>query len=165
MDEPKLLFMASSMMERDALKARLESAGIMVVSPKRDISRKYTENTVDLSYGGYSAVFDGFKIFVEEKDFRLSQEILEDFMKTLKTESVEGKVEHQYLKKFHYFSVASVFVPLVPLLFGLYYFYKGIRNQEKPRVVYTIFSVILYLPQVGFYHMGIDKLKDLGFLQ
>lgn len=165
MDEPKLLFIAQSMIERDALKARIEACGISVVTPKRDISRKYTEGTVDLSYGGYSAVFDGFKIFVEDKDFKKSQEILEEFTESSEPqEMVEEEQQPNYLKKFHYFSVASVFVPLVPLLFGAYYFYKGLRNKEKPRILYTIFSMILYLPQIGFYYMGIEKLKEFGFL-
>jgi len=163
MNEPKLLYIAGSMIERDALKARLEAEGIDVVSPKRDISRKYTESTVDLSYGGYSAIFDGFKIFVEEKTFEKSKEILDSFSENLKP-ALEPDKKVSYLKKFHYFSVASVFVPLVPLLFGIYYFYKGIKNKEKPRLVYTLFSFILYLPQIAFFNLGVEKLKDFGFL-
>jgi|GEM_PF-6485504 len=72
--------------------------------------------------------------------------------------------ETNHLKKFHYFSVASVFVPLLPLLFGLYFFYKGISNKEKPRVLFTAFSLLLYSTQIGFYFMGVEKLKELGFL-
>jgi hypothetical protein len=163
MDEPKLLFIAVSMIERDALKARLEAYGVEAVSPKRDISRKYTENTVDLAFGGYSTLFDGFKIFVDERDFKKSEEILSEFSEMTKPVVIETE-KSSYFKKFHYFSVASVFVPLVPLLFGIYYFYMGVKNKEKPRVLYTIFSFVLYLPQIGFFYMGLEKLKDYGVL-
>lgn len=163
--EPELLFIAQSMIERDALKARLEAHGLAVVSPKRDISRKYTGNTVDLSHGGYSTLFDGFKIFVDEKNLKEAKEILNEFNKSA-TENDLGVEEaaKNHMKKFHYFSVASVFVPLVPVLFGAYYFYKGVKNKEKIRPLYALFSLVLYLPQFAFYFAGVEKMKELGLL-
>ncbi len=141
-----LVFTAESMVERDSLIALLKSEGIETESPKRDISRKYTDSTVDLSYGGYSAMFDGFKIFVEAKNQDKAHAITQNFIKEiqLKNKHPEKKENKRNLMKFYYFSIAGFFIPIIPLFFGVYYLYKGILEKEKIRKLYMVCSLFFY---------------------
>jgi len=141
---PYLIHTAQSIIERDAFLAALDASDIDYLSPNRDMSRKFTETTVDLSLGGYSTFFDGFKIFVEESEKKKAEDVLNDFLATRKEEMSVEPSEKQYLNKFYFLSVACFFIPIVPLFFGLYFLKKGLRNGEKKKNSYFYFSILLY---------------------
>ncbi len=163
-----LIFTAESIVERDSLIALLKSNGVNAESPRRDISRKYTENTLDLSYGGYSTIFDGFKIFVDKESKDKATKLVDEFREDIK---VKNKVDikngsKRNLMKFYYFSIASFFIPILPLFFGLYYFYKGILQKEKIQVFYMIGAITFYILSIFVaYKMVIESFtKILSFI-
>lgn len=163
MDDLILLHTASSIIERDAVLAYLRENLITAESPARDMSRKYTETTVDLSLGGYSTFFDGFKIFVQEQQHKDALKVLDKFMLEQKQEVVESEpATVSYINKFYFFGMASFFVPIVPIFFGIYFLRKGIKAKEKIKASYFIVSLFFYIgPVVAIYVLG-EFLLNLG---
>lgn len=163
----KFIFSAKSIIERDALISFLAQNQIEALSPQRDISRKYTEHTFDYSYGAYSTVFDGFKVFVDVKDFDQAMDCLKEFStqkeKNFRLNLVEQK---NYVSKFYYFSISSFFIPLLPTVFGLYYFYKAVQNKEKFKMSYTIFSFIIYgVTLFVSVYVSLEKLIEYNWIK
>jgi hypothetical protein len=78
------VYTAQSIIERDAIIAALTAQQIECISPERTISRKVTENTVDMAYGGYSAFFDGFQIMVAQKDAEKAKAIIQQIIQSAK---------------------------------------------------------------------------------
>lgn len=149
MNDKILVYSSNSIIERDALMECLSSNDIESFSPARDMSRKYTPNTVDLSLGGYSVFFDGFKIFVKEKDSAKAAHIIEKYIGDVE-EGTEPK-STSYLNKFYYLSIANFFIPIIPAFLGAWYLYLGLKNKEKLNMVYFCFSFFCYLIVSGMF--------------
>jgi hypothetical protein len=140
-----LLYTAKSMIERDVLLSLLNENLIDTKSPARDMSRKYTENTVDLSLGGYSVFFDGFKVYVAGDQVPKAKIALAKFLNEKKShEVIKSDEASSYLKKFYFFGISAVFIPFIPAIFGLYYLLKGLKAGERLRPIYFVVCIMCY---------------------
>ena len=72
---------AQSIIEREAILAALREVELDPISPERTMSRKVTENTLDLSLEGYSLMFDGFKILVPLHQERQGRQVVEEVLR------------------------------------------------------------------------------------
>jgi len=158
MKYPKLLYTAKSIIEREALTAHLESESIVSHSPARDMSRKFTAGTMDLSLGGYSLFFDGFKVYVEESDFRLAEASLSEFLSSYEKNDSDYKTSKSHINKFFFFGFASLIIPVIPLFFGLYFLFKALKSNEKINKPYFFFSLILYSVNFLYLYRGVQKI-------
>lgn len=125
----KRLYKAGGMVERDALTSRLRSIGIEAISPGRDVSRKVTDSTIDLSLGGYSAVADGFAIFVPEDQFDAAETLLAEFLREARANPV---ADINYWQKYYACALFSLSLPFVMNIFATYHLSKAIRVQGRP---------------------------------
>ena len=125
----KRLYKAGGMVERDALIARLRSLGIDALTPERDVSRKVTDSTIDLSLGGYSAVADGFAIFVPEEQFDTAETALGEFLRQARANPA---ADINYWQKYYACALFSLTLPFVMNIFATYHLIKAIRTQGPP---------------------------------
>jgi hypothetical protein len=135
---------AESIIQRDAIIAALATAGINAFAETRDISRKITDNTVDLAYEGYSAVFDGFTIQVNEADFDRAKKIADDVVKKAHdSKSDAGLSEGSAMRRFYFCSLFAVMIPVIFHGLAIYHLVDGLRRGEKLHPVFATFSLIL----------------------
>lgn len=135
------VYAAASILERDALLNELRESDIEVFTGPNDISRKITNETVDLSYEGYSAIFNGFPIFVLEKDESRAKAIVERFL--AKAKSVEPSAT-SYYRKFFMCSIYSFGFPVLMHILGIYHLVKAVQGKEKIRPGLLVISALLY---------------------
>ncbi len=119
-----------SILEKEMLLSKLRAAGVEAECPNRSISRKYTDTTVDLSFGGYSTVMGGFKIYVNEAHEEAARDILQKFIADQKASEKDFKSGRTDLSRFYLFSVFSVFIPILSHLLGAYFLFKAVKNRE-----------------------------------
>ena len=172
----KLVYTAKSIIERDALSAFLKKNCIPVQSPARDLSRKYTEDSLDLSLGGYSLFFDGFKIFVPEEQEAFALEYIDEFKKGFKESSqlsentssdtkTQPEYSTRYAKKFYYCSLISIMIPIIPLFYGLYFLYKAKKYKNKFNFFYSLYAAGAYTFSLFvIFRLGSQLLKDYGLI-
>jgi hypothetical protein len=143
-DFVKLLYEAQSILERDALMARLQEQGIDVLSPPRDISRKMTENTVDLAFEGYSAVNDGFKIYVIQEHEARAKELLRYFIREQRMHAYDKGIERDPWDAYYRASIFSMMLPLVMNISALYNLFVALKSGRRPsRPLYFVASTII----------------------
>ena len=139
----KRLYKAGGMVERDALLARLRSLGIDAISPERAVSRKVTDTTIDLSLGGYSAVADGFAVFVPEAQFDAAEDALAEFLRDARLSPV---AHVNYWQKYYACALFSLTLPLVMNAFATYHLVKAARTQGRPtNAAYFALASLCYL--------------------
>ena len=147
----KRLYKAGGMVERDALIARLRSLDIDAITPERDTSRKVTETTIDLSLGGYSAIADGFAVFVPEAQFDQAEAALAEFLREARA---NPEAEINYWQKYYACSLFSLSLPFVMNVFATYHLVKAVKTQGPPtNRLYFALASVCYLASwslVGF---------------
>ena len=126
-DDLALLTKAESIIERDAVMAMLLENNINSESPARDLSRKVTSMTPDISYEGYSAFFDGFKIFVKNEDLASAQRLLEKFNR----ETPKQSVSTDYANRFYLCAFSSIVFPVIFHALAIYNFVKAVQTKQK----------------------------------
>jgi hypothetical protein len=156
-----VVYVAPSIIERDALLNELEDSGIEALGEIRDVSRKLANSTVDLAYEGYSALMGGFTISVAEADAVQAKKIIQDFLARIKI-SGDLPLEKSSLHKFYASSIYSVFLPAVFHASGIYYLVHGLKKGEKIRPIFFLGSILLFLLS-GFVgvNLAIDLFKSL----
>src|SRR6185312_9224575 len=132
MDSRKLtpLVKAESIIQRDAIMAALENAQIPAVTPPRDISRKIADTTVDLAYEGYSAVFDGFLIQVEEKDLERACAVAEEVVRAARSASSLATDEKSWMARFYFCSLFAMGFSVLMHVVALGCLVKALRRRE-----------------------------------
>ena len=120
----KLIYKADSIIERDALLAHLAENDIVAESPRRDISRKMTNNTIDLSYGEYSVFFDGFSIYVRDDQEHEGRQQLISFLNRTNPEKLLGS-----RKSRAELDIRSLLIIIGVLIFIFYGFMNNILNE------------------------------------
>lgn len=142
------VYKADSIIQREALLNALYNAGIRAQSPPRDISRKVTSTTVDLSFEGYSSFFDGFAIQVQDHEEHQAKEVIQKFLRETNVSLASEKPPVRYLQSFYFCSLFSLMIPILLQALALIYLYKGLRNNEKLEIGKTFFAGLCHL--VGF---------------
>lgn len=139
------IFKADSIIQRDALLNALATEGIHAQSPPRDLSRKVTPTTVDISYEGYSSFFEGFSIQVPEEQADTAKKIIESFIKSTQASTAQEKPVVRYLQSFYFCSLFSLMFPFFMQAIAVYYLVKGIRAGEKLEKGKTLFSLACHI--------------------
>src|SRR5665213_417616 len=145
----KKLFTACSILERDALQARLEAAGIASVSPARDMSRKVTNETTDMALNGYSILFDGFAVMIEDADEVRAQQVVSEFKKEFDVPAPSSETSPHW-RKFYFSSVFSILLPLLMNGVALYHLFKAMKNREQPRAGYLVCAMFCFICSATF---------------
>ena len=159
----KQLMQAESIIQRDAVMSALQAAGINAFAENRDISRKIADTTVDLAYEGYSAVFDGFTIQVNEADFDQAKKIADEVVERARAAKPDASLsEGSAMRRFYF---CSLFTLIFPVLFhglAVFHFVDGIRKGERPHPVYAACSLGLMLitGSAVFYVVSTTNLID-----
>lgn len=131
-DSLKLLLRAESIIQRDALLAALHAEGLHAISPSSDLSRKVTDSTVDLAYGGYSAMFEGFAIQVPENEFEQADAVVKQVLaRAQKFEVPDSEVTNRNIVKFYFCCLFSTAAPILMHALALYHLRNAIRLGEK----------------------------------
>lgn len=151
----KSAFKADSIIQRDALLSALHNNGITAQSPPRDLSRKFTDTTVDISYEGYSVFFDGFDIQVPDQDLEKAQEIISQFLRQTNVGLAQEKTPPRYLQKFYFCSLFSGVLPILFHILALYYLFLGLKSGEKLSFGKTLFSVLFQLAGIGLIYLSV----------
>ena len=142
------VFKAESIIQREALLALLADNEIATISPPRDLSRKIADDTVDLSYEGYSAIFDGFAIYVsaDQKDraLKLIQDYLTQIQATHRREAEPPSVTY-HLDRFRSCAMFGLIIPFVFTIGGAYHLIKAHEKGEPLRGFGFYSSLLLYL--------------------
>jgi len=137
----KLLYKAKSMIERDALRARLHGAAIASDAPERSVSRKVTNETVDLSLGAVSLWFDGFAVLVPEEDMARAQEVLDAFL--LEMQATKTPPATHWPRAYS----CAIFSILIPVIFNLLAVYHAVRawraGEAWPHSRFKAFGAIV----------------------
>lgn len=134
-----------SILEKEILLSQLRSAGVEAESQERSISRKYTDTTIDLAFGGYSSVMGGFKIYVNEAHEEAARDIVKNFIKNQETHTTEFKSSRTDLSRFYLFSIFSVFIPVLSHLLGAYFLFKAFKNNELVFSKKLFFALLLFV--------------------
>ncbi len=142
----KLLIKAESIIQRDAILAALKSQGIEPHSAPRDISRKIADTTVDLSFEGFSALFDGFAIYVDEGELERAQKLTESLLKSAqKTKDDPGLAQGGSMRRFYFCCLFSITMPILFHGLALYHLYMGLRSKEKFHPFYGTMSALVFI--------------------
>jgi hypothetical protein len=136
-----LLVKAESHIERGALINELEEKGLHPVSAERDISRKTTSTTLDLSFEGYSAFFDGFSIYIPINE-KAQADLIVNEMRT-RVQKDKTPANPNYLLKFYFMAMFGLAFPGISQIPGFYFLYKGLRANEKIKPVIFMTSLLL----------------------
>ena len=128
----KAIFKADSIVQRDALQARLAAARISSESPDRDMSRKIIDSTVDLSLEGYSALFDGFDIYVEEADTAAADRVVREFLSDVQSANLADQRPVPHWQRFYFCSIFSFLFPILMPVLATYHLVKALRSGVPP---------------------------------
>ncbi len=151
----KSVFKADSIIQRDALISALGSDGIPAQSPPRDLSRKFTDTTVDISYEGYSTFFDGFEILVRDQDTDRAKSLIEKFLRETNVVLAGEAPPPRHLQRFYFCGLFSMLVPVLFHGLAILYLYQGLRAGEKLSFGKTVFAALFYLTGISIVIMTI----------
>ena len=140
-----LLYEAQSIIERDALIEVLKNSDIDSVTSERDVSRKISNGTVDLSLGGYSAVSGGFPIYVDPDSSTQAKEILKNFLRNIKLVEQSEETGTDHFSKFAKCAVFTLFIPVIFHFIGIYHLWMGFKNQEKVKGKSFYIALIFFI--------------------
>ncbi len=146
-DDLKLLLKAQSMIQREAILAALAEGNIETATSPRDMSRKVADDTVDLALEGYSVFFDGFPIYVREKDVPAAQDIVNRLMAQAEMAGREKPLEEEspHFRKFFFCTLFTFIVPGVLHVAGMYHLYMAFKNGERVPLVKLVLFLAIYL--------------------
>jgi hypothetical protein len=139
-----LLTKVPDLIMRGALINQLGEVGIEVYAPDRDAIVNVSSSP-NLSLEGYSALFDGYAVYVPASRMGEAKEILS------KVESQtygvpEGEVDHA--KKFYFASIMSFIVPVVLHVMAIYHLSQALRKKQKLLVGKTLFSFFVLFASI-----------------
>lgn len=137
-----LLIKVPDLLMRGALVARLGEAQIEVYVPDRDAIVNVGTGP-NLALEGYSALFDGYSVYVPKLQLSEAQDILKNFEAEFFTNTEKRAVEHA--SKFYFAAVMTWAIPLVLHVIAVYHFVKAIKAGEKWSYPKLIFSWIIWV--------------------
>jgi hypothetical protein len=137
------VYEAASVIQRDAVLSHLKNLGIESYGAQRDVSRRYADSSVDLSYEGYSVLMGGFTIFAESETAMQAKAAIQDYLKSLDTHHTPPRM-NTYLERFYSASLFSVAFPFFPPV-ALYYMVRGLLAGEEKKPFLFWFSIVITL--------------------
>lgn len=138
-----LLSKLPDLISRGALINLLGEKQIEVYAPDRDVIVNVNPASPNLSLEGYSAIFDGYEVYVARKKLNDAKNIWEEFQKEMYKPSL---IETDHPHKFYSMSVMSFFFPLVTHTLALYHLREGLRKGQKFSVIKVAFSILVLIP-------------------
>lgn len=138
-----LLTKLPDLISRGALINFLSEKQIEVYAPDRDVIVNVNPASPNLSLEGYSAIFDGYEVYVDRKKLNDAKKIWEEFQKEMYKPTV---METDHPHKFYSMSVMSFFFPLVTHILALYHLREGFRKGQKFSVIKVFFSIFVLIP-------------------
>ena len=138
----KKLFTAKSIVQRDALRARLDRYGIASITAERDVSRKLTEATLDFSLGAYSALANGFAIHVENADLNEAEKILAQFLK--ETEGTIEPTRDDPWRRYYACAIFSLMMPGLMTVPATWHLVRAIRQGRPKNWAYFTVATICF---------------------
>ena len=141
------VFKAESILQREALVAFLRENGIEPLTPPKDVTRKIADTTVDLAYGGYSAVSEGLPIYVLEEEKEQAQALITDFLTQIsKNEVASAKVkEINHWNRFYHCSLFTMVLPGLMHLLALYHVFCAIRSGAPVQLVRLVSALFVFV--------------------
>ena len=140
------------------------------------MSRKFTDETVDLSLEGFSVTFDGFPIFVKHRDRVAAEGIIRILLEsagvlipeqghTGVTIPITSAEESPHFKKFLFCSLFAGGLPFVLHLAALYHLYLSFNKQEKLRPVYLLTGLLFFAGSLAvgvmLFSTQVERIKSL----
>ena len=144
---------AQTVVEKEGIKARLESEGITCFTETRDMIVNL-DNGPNLSLGGYSAFFDGYKVFVKKEDVTRAKTIVS----ALEKSRVDEKETPDYAKKFMMSCLLSFTLPVIMNILAIYHFVMARKNHQKIR-----YSMLIPGFALWFFSMGCISLFIISY--
>jgi hypothetical protein len=134
-----LLTKLPDLIQRDALVYHLGQQQVEVMTPDRDMIVNVGGGP-NLTLGGYSAMFDGYSVLVQKKDLLKAQDVLTDFEPLHLQISTEVP---DYMSKYYYSSVLSVFAPFILHITAIYHLFKAIQlGQFRFTLKFVMASIV-----------------------
>ena len=138
----KKLFTAKSIVQRDALRARLDRYGITSITAERDVSRKLTEATLDLSLGAYSAMSPGFAVHVDDADLDEGEKILAQFLR--ETEGTDEPSRDDPWRRYYACAIFSLMMPGLMTVPATWHLTRAIRTGPPRNWAYFTVATICF---------------------
>lgn len=131
---------------RGALINRLGEEQIEVYAPDRDVIVNLNSTTPNLSLEGYSALFDGYEVYVPKQNLERAKKIWEEHQAELYKPS---NAETDHPQKFYSMAVMSFILPIVTHYLAFYHWREGIKKNQKFSKIKIFFSILVMIPS-GF---------------
>lgn len=129
---------ARNVIERDSIMAHLKSEGIDSFTGQRDVIVNLTDH-VNLGLEGYSALFEGYRIYVQAENKDRSQQLIRQQNLVIQNTPQEPTDENRELNKFVSSCLFSVLLPGIMNLLALFWLVKGLqKHQSLTRVKWTL---------------------------
>ncbi len=126
----ELIYRSQDIIERDLIIQKLAAEGISVYGAGSQVNIVYP-NTLILYWGGISAIFEGYRILVQESDVRRARDIIQDIVEVQKSWDKFSPAPIDHARKFYMLAFMSIALPFIPLPLALYHFNKA-RQKDQP---------------------------------
>ncbi len=157
-----LLTKTPDLVVRGALVSRLGAQQIEVMAPDRDMIVNWS-STPNLSLEGYSAIFDGYPVFVRRQDLAEAQNILRNFEEeNVQVNSEKREVDHA--RGFYFSALMSLLLPGLMHVIALYHLGMTFQKKQKWSVLRMGASfLLLTMTAYGVFHFGYKLLSEFSF--
>lgn len=146
-----LLTKVPDLIIRGALISRLGEKQIEVYAPDQDVIVNLSSTSPNLSLEGYSAMFDGYKVYVDRRSKIEAEKVWKEFELEVNQPS---ETEPDHAQKFYTMAVMSFLLPLIFHILAFYQLRLGIKKGQKfskPKVLFSIFVMLPGLYLAVFY--------------
>lgn len=133
-----LLTKLPDLIMRSALVARLGEAQLEVYTPDRDVIVNVSSEP-NLSLEGYSALFDGYEVYVLRRNLSEAQDILKKF-EELAWSSASEPIEEDHTRRFYFAAMMSWMLPGILHLVALYQLLQALRKGQRWSKAKFLFS-------------------------
>lgn len=146
----ELLTKVPDLVIRGALISRLGEEQIEVYAPDHDVIVNLNSSSPNLSLEGYSALFEGYRVYVDRRQLELAKKVWSDFQTEIYKPS-DTPPDHPH--KFYTMSVMSFFFPVITHILAIYHLREGLKKRQKFSKVKIFFSFLIMIPSsiLGWY--------------
>lgn len=149
-----LLTKVPNLIMRGALIHKLGESQIEVYAPDRD-AIVHVGSGPNLALEGYSALFDGYEVYVAKQKLQDAKEILKE-IETQAYAPSEGETDHA--GKFYFSAIMSFMIPVIMHVMAIYHFIQARKKKQKLRVIKTLFSFFVLACTAAIIWLGLRSL-------